>query len=165
MDSQIWPEKTFGKEFSSWGKGKCLKSYSGIMKLDPFINDAEIKRVGGKIQRSSEIQHLVLLPESCRIAELLVSWWDITILQIKTWLLGDKMSGASSWEESFSNEKWQIFQPKKWVMNCHLCTLGLTCLGNLFWRMVRMKSKDMILRIWLNRSWFVIHDKVLNFHD
>ena len=44
------------------------------MKLDPFINDEEIKRVGGKIQRSSEIQHLVLLPESCRIAELLVSW-------------------------------------------------------------------------------------------
>ena len=46
-------------------------------KVDPFIDDERILRVGGRIKRSavaSEMQHLLLLPKSCRIAELVVHW-------------------------------------------------------------------------------------------
>ena len=67
----------FGEELISLGKRKCLKSCSSIVKLDPFIDDEGILRVGGRIQRSvlaNEIQHSVLLPKSCRIAELIVCW-------------------------------------------------------------------------------------------
>ena len=67
----------FGEELNSLGKRKCLKSCSSIVKLDPFIDDEGILRVGGRIQRSvlaNEIQHPVLLPKSCRIAELIVCW-------------------------------------------------------------------------------------------
>ena len=45
--------------------------------LDPFIDDEEILKVGGRIKRSavaSEMQHLVLLPKLCRITELVVRW-------------------------------------------------------------------------------------------
>ena len=67
----------FGEELISLGKGKCLKSCSSIVKLDPFIDDEGILRVGGRIKRSavaSEMQHPVLFPKSCRIAELVVRW-------------------------------------------------------------------------------------------
>ena len=53
--------------------GKCFKSFSSIVKLNPFIVDEGILRVGGTIKRSalaSEIQHLLLLTKSCRIPEL-----------------------------------------------------------------------------------------------
>ena len=64
----------FGEELISLGKRKCLKSCSSIVKLDPFIDDEGILRVGRGIQRSvleNEIQHPVLLPKSCRIVELI----------------------------------------------------------------------------------------------
>ena len=67
----------FGEELISLGKGKFLKSCSSIAKLDPFIDDEGILRVGGRIKRSavaSEMQHPVLLPKSCRIAELVIRW-------------------------------------------------------------------------------------------
>ena len=67
----------FGEELISLGKGKCLKSCSSIVKLDPFIDDEGILRVGGRIKRSavaSEMEYRVLLPKSCRIAELVVHW-------------------------------------------------------------------------------------------
>ena len=67
----------FGEELFSLGKGKCLNSCSSIVKLDPFIDDERILRVGRRIKRSavaSEMQHLLLLPKSCRIAELVVHW-------------------------------------------------------------------------------------------
>ena len=52
-----------------------MKSCSSIEKLDPFIDDEGTLRVGGRIKRSavaSEMQHPLLLPKSCRIAELVV---------------------------------------------------------------------------------------------
>ena len=43
----------FGHDLISLGKGKCLKSCSSIVKLDPFIDDKDILRVGGRIKRSA----------------------------------------------------------------------------------------------------------------
>ena len=51
-----------GEELISLGKGKCLKSCTSIVKLDPFIDDEGILRAGGRIKRSavaSEMQHSV----------------------------------------------------------------------------------------------------------
>ena len=67
----------FGEELISQGEVKCLKSCSIIVKLDPFIDDEGILRVRGRIKRSAvanEMQHPVLLPKSCKIAELVVRW-------------------------------------------------------------------------------------------
>ena len=43
----------FGHDLISLGKRKCLKSCSSIVKLDPFIDDKDILRVGGRIKRSA----------------------------------------------------------------------------------------------------------------
>ena len=42
-------KRHFGQELISLGKGRCLKSCSSIVKLDPFIDDERIFRVGGRI--------------------------------------------------------------------------------------------------------------------
>ena len=85
----------FGEELISLGKGKSLKLCRNIVKLDPFIDDEGILRVGRRIKRSavaSEMQQLVLLPKFCRIAELVVRWCHeqvahadrgITMIQIR----------------------------------------------------------------------------------
>ena len=60
----------FGEDLISLGKRKCLKSYSSIVKLDLFIDDERILRVGGRIQGSAlanEIQHPVLLRKSAEL--------------------------------------------------------------------------------------------------
>ena len=67
----------FGEEIISLEMQRPLKSSSSILKLDPFMDSEGVLRVGGQIQRSTvaiEIQHLVLLPKCCRIAELIVRW-------------------------------------------------------------------------------------------
>ena len=43
----------FGEELMSLGNGKYLKPCSSRVKLDPFINDERILRVGGRIKRSA----------------------------------------------------------------------------------------------------------------
>ena len=43
----------FGEELISLGKGKLLNSCSSIAKLDPFIDDEGILRVGGRIKKVS----------------------------------------------------------------------------------------------------------------
>ena len=91
------------------------------------------------------MQHPVLLPKSCRIAELVVRWyheqvahagWGMTINQIRSldfWVtrcnslvrcISWSMSSASSWEEGFSNKNWQICPIREWVRNHHLHTVG-----------------------------------------
>ena len=67
----------FGEEIISLEMKRSLKSSSSMLKLDPFIDSEGVLRVGGRIQRSAlaiEIQNRVLLPKSCRIAELIVRW-------------------------------------------------------------------------------------------
>ena len=54
-----------------------MKSCSSIVKLHPFIDDEQMLRVGESIKMSAvtnEMQYLVLLPKSCRVAELVVRW-------------------------------------------------------------------------------------------
>ena len=69
--------RNFGEEIVSLEMKRLLKSSSGILKLDPFMDNEGVFRVGGRIERSAlaiEIQHPVLLPKCCRIAELIVRW-------------------------------------------------------------------------------------------
>ena len=67
----------FGEEIISLEMKRPLKSSSSTLKLDPIMDSEEALQVGGRIQRSAlaiEIQHPVLLPKSCRIAELTGCW-------------------------------------------------------------------------------------------
>ena len=67
--------RPFGKDLISLGKEKCFQPCSSIVKLDPFIHDEGILKVGGRVQRAAlanEMQGPVLLPNSYRTSELAV---------------------------------------------------------------------------------------------
>ena len=55
-----------------------LKKDSCLLKLDPFLDDQGLLRVGGRIRRSS-LNHGVISPviihKNCHIAQLLVQWY------------------------------------------------------------------------------------------
>ena len=77
-------------------------------------------------------------------AFLIFGWQDLTFWSdISSW----SVSGARIWEEGFSKKKQYICQKREWVRKHHLHTLGWTCLVHFWWRMVRRKSKDMVLCI------------------
>ena len=80
------------EEILALHNGNSLKSSSKIIKLDPFLDQDGILKVGGRIGKcdlSYEVQHLILLPKSCKTADLIKRWChdkvahDITINQIR----------------------------------------------------------------------------------
>ena len=90
----------FGEELISLGKGKCLKSCSSIVKLDPFIDDEGILRVGGRIKRSAvvgEIQQPMLLPKSCRITELVELWCHEQVPHAGQGITINQISSSGFW--------------------------------------------------------------------
>ena len=67
----------FGKEIALLSKQKKLEINNRIFKLDAYIDAQGVLRVGGRIRKSmvqQEIQYLMLLPDDCRITNLIVSW-------------------------------------------------------------------------------------------
>ena len=70
------------------------------MTLDPFIDDEGILRVGGRIKRSavaSEMQHLALLPKSCRIVELVVCWCHEQVAQAGRGITMKQIRSSGFW--------------------------------------------------------------------
>ena len=65
--------RQFGEELLSLGKGRCLKSCSSIVKLDQFIDDEGILRVGGRIQRSA-LANEINTQCCCQNPAELLSW-------------------------------------------------------------------------------------------
>ena len=63
----------FGHDLMSLGKGKCLKSCSSIMKLDPFIDDEENLRVGGGL-KGQQWQMKINSQCCCQNPAELLSW-------------------------------------------------------------------------------------------
>ena len=56
---------------------KTVLRGSCIVKLDPFLDDKDIIRVGGRLKRSwlaEEESHPVILPKKCNISEMVARW-------------------------------------------------------------------------------------------
>ena len=57
--------------------GKMVPRGSCIVKLDPFLDDKFIIRVGGRLKTSclaEEESHTVILPEKCSISVMVARW-------------------------------------------------------------------------------------------
>ena len=66
-------DQSFVNEKKHLLEGKMVPRVSCIVKLDPFLNDKGIIRVGGRLKRSSlaeEESHSVILPKKCNISEM-----------------------------------------------------------------------------------------------
>ena len=89
-------QRHFKEEIMALHNGNSLKSSSKIVKLDPFLDQDGILKVGGRIGKcdiSDEVQHPILLPKSCKTVDLIMRWCHnkvahacrgITINQIKS---------------------------------------------------------------------------------
>ena len=70
-------QRHFKEEIMALHNGNSLKSSSKIVKLDPFLDQDGILKVGGRIGKcdiSDEFQHPILLPKSCKTADLIMQW-------------------------------------------------------------------------------------------
>ena len=68
-------QRHFKEEIMALHNGNSLKSSSKIVKLDPFLDQDGILKVGGRIGKcdiSYEIQHPTLLPKSCKTTGLIM---------------------------------------------------------------------------------------------
>ena len=68
--TQETPERDVAKR-----RNKAMKSTSSLFRLDPFIDEDGIMRVGGRIRRAEltdEIKHPIILPRKHHITELLI---------------------------------------------------------------------------------------------
>ena len=65
----------FKEEIATIKQGKCLPQGNRILKLDPFIDQEDILRVGGRLSESSypeETKHPIILPKSGHLIKLLI---------------------------------------------------------------------------------------------
>ena len=70
-------DQSFANEKKHLLEGKAVPRGSCIVKLDPFLDDKGIIRVGGRLKRSclaEEESHPVILPKKCNISEMVARW-------------------------------------------------------------------------------------------
>ena len=68
-------QRHFKEEIMTLHNGNYLKSSSKILKLDPFMDQNGILKVGGRLGKcdiSDKIQHPTLFPKSCTTTELII---------------------------------------------------------------------------------------------
>ena len=68
-------QRHFKEKVMALHNGNSLKLSSKIIKLDPFLDQDGILKVGGRIGKcdiSDEVQHPILLPKSCKTADLIM---------------------------------------------------------------------------------------------
>ena len=68
-------QRHFKEEIMALHNGNSLKSSSKIVKLDPFLDQDGILKVGGRTEKcdiSDKVQHPILLLKSCKTADLII---------------------------------------------------------------------------------------------
>ncbi|XP_018402189.1 PREDICTED: uncharacterized protein LOC108779299 [Cyphomyrmex costatus] len=94
-------EIAFYKEINRLKKGKTILQQSCLKYLNPFLDEDQLLRVGGRLrhaQLSSDIKHPILLPYHSRFTEIIIEHEHLRSLHAgadATWLLFAKNIGRS----------------------------------------------------------------------
>ena len=75
---KIYQQSCFQNEISRLLEGKCVSRKSNILKLDPFLDDHEIIRIGGRISQSRmnfKLKHPILLPKNGHITSVIIDFY------------------------------------------------------------------------------------------
>ena len=75
---KMYQQSCFQNEISRLLDGKCVSKKSNIFKLDPFLDDHEIIRVGGRIRQSRieyKLKHPILLPKNGHITSGIIGFY------------------------------------------------------------------------------------------
>ena len=74
----MYQQRYFQNEISRLLDGKCVSRKSNIFKLDSFLDNHEIIRLGGRISQSRmeyKLKHPVLLPKNGFIASVIIGFY------------------------------------------------------------------------------------------
>ena len=75
---KIYQQSCFQNEISRLLDGKCVSRKSNVFKLDPFLYDQEIIRVGGRMRQSrmeDKLKHPILLPKNGHITSVIIDFY------------------------------------------------------------------------------------------
>ena len=75
---KIYQQSCFQNEISRLLDGMCVSRKRNIFKLDPFLDDHEIIRVGGRIRQSSmeyKLKYPILLPKNGHITSVIIDFY------------------------------------------------------------------------------------------
>ena len=145
---QAFKEEVEALVHSSNGDRKILMKRSSVYKLDPFIDEGGLLRVGGRLRKSNlrftDFHSILLSKDSC-ITRLIVEWCHqktahggrgLTINEIRSngfWVvrcntIGREMCQMSIVARETWGARWQIYQLTEQLMNHLLQIVVWTCL-------------------------------------
>ena len=74
----MYQQSCFQSEISRLLDGRCVSRKSNIFKLDPFLDNHEIIRVGGRIRQSRmeyKLKHSIVLPKNGHITSVIIEFY------------------------------------------------------------------------------------------
>ena len=74
----MYQQSCFQNEISRLLDGRCVSRKSNIFKLDPFLDNHEIIRVGGRIRQSRmeyKLKHSIVLPKNGHITSVIIDFY------------------------------------------------------------------------------------------
>lgn len=133
------------------GKVTTKDKASKLHRLDPFLDEHGILRVGGRLERAAlhpHIKHPAILPKTCHVSKLLIEHYHQqvqhqgrgkTMNELRSngiWILGCShsvssyiyVSSAENPEGPLRKRKWQTYPVIMWRPLLPLCIVGWTAL-------------------------------------
>jgi hypothetical protein len=80
-------QRSFGEDISRLSSGKRLSNSSRLLKLDPFLDEAGLLRVGGRLERGSyayDLKHPVILPAQHSLTSLIIDRYHWRLCHSRT---------------------------------------------------------------------------------
>ena len=68
-------DRMFQNHQSAHNRNKQLKQTSSLFRLDPFLDEKGMLRVGGRLQKAAlafEVKHPIVMPKKSHVTELLI---------------------------------------------------------------------------------------------
>ena len=112
--------KHYSSEIGLLQKRKPIRRSSSISKLDPFIDDQGLIRVGGRIRKSgldTHIKHPVILPKKVMFVQRIVEWYHRQVQHLGRTTTLNELRSQGYWIMSAGA------QVRNVISRCFLCKL------------------------------------------
>ena len=131
-----------------------MKQTSSLFRLDPFLDEKEVLRVGGRLKRATmafEVKHPVIIPKQSHVTELLIRHYHSkdqhhqgrcmthnALRQAGYWIINGRSSVSKQLLKCTTcrklrgpaqTQRWLTFLKNVWLLHRPLRTLVWTCSG------------------------------------
>ena len=102
---KMYQQSCFQNEISRLLDGKCVSRKSNVFKLDPFLYDHEIIRVGGRMRQSrmeDKLKHPILLPKNGDITSVIIDFYHRRVGHGSRAMTINEIRGNGFWVINFT---------------------------------------------------------------